>query len=226
MEKENLKSQNLSNLRIERDELARKIQKEEGEISSFEANIEEMKESLQEVKGNLNNLKINLIEVESEISDFEINEASEMIEKLKELGFDVYKKDSIETVYIHFPEEEKIFGLKGTMIYQEEAIDGKFNERNFDQLYDKKLKIIDVNEEEMGAHTKMNHFINKSFERIGDSIDEKKVIMVFTSTSGAEVLSKKVFIQFEKIKKQYKTKDLKPYWDLTFKIRKLMHSEL
>ena len=32
MEKENLKSQNLSNLRIERDELARKIQKEEGEI--------------------------------------------------------------------------------------------------------------------------------------------------------------------------------------------------
>jgi hypothetical protein len=224
--KEELQSPNLFNLRIEKDELVKKIQREEHEISCYETDIEIMKENLQEGKEGLKKLKSSLFEIESKISDFEVSEASDMIDKLKALGFDVYKKDSVETVYIHFPEEEKIFGIKGSMLYQDEAIAGKFNEKNFDQLFDKKLKIININEEEMGAHTKMNHFIKRSFERIGDGFDEKKVVIVFTSSSGVEVLSKVVFIQLERLNKQYKTEDLNPYWDLTFRIRKIMPHEL
>jgi len=216
----------LSNLRIAKDELDLLIINQEEHISLVRRSIQDSQERLEEENKEITRQKKELSELNKAISILEIEDASDMIKKLQDLGFDVYKKnDTKDIVFIHFPSEDRIFGIKGHLLYQDKEIMGRINSENFDQLYDKGLKIAKIPESEFDPSTQIYEWIKQSFTGIGDVEKERKVNVIFASEGGDEIFRKTVFVSFTHLMKKYNETDLKLYHELFFKFREIMAHE-
>jgi hypothetical protein len=187
------------------DDLQRELMEIDREIDLFELRKEiinnDIKEKLKEAK----NLEVILKEGEN-------NKTKEMIDKLKEMGFIVLKKDKMDKVCFNVRNQNHIFGVSGILKFNDSKINEEFNDESFKQLYNKGLLLDEIHVKEIENDGEMADFIKSDGNVLLD--------VIFLSLNNVPLFSKEALVRFEKPVKHYNQDTLEPYYKM-----KLMISE-
>jgi len=210
----------LKKLKKERDSLDQKLIDLEEDFKSAQYSLEISKEEQRSIEERIEKL-------ENIIGEKEDGEAQDLISKLEGMGYQIFKKDNIDSVCINFPSLERIFGIKGTLLFNGEPINNKFHKHNFDQLYGKKLVLTNINYKEIEGKTNMSDWIKEHRFQGAAGVDTKMLEQLldvsFLTVNGIESFSEKAYVELHRLNKQYDSDELIPFYKLEFSLREYKH---
>ena len=206
----------LKKLKKERDSLDQKLIDLEEDLKSAQSSLEFSREEQRSIEERIKKL-------ENIIREKEDGEAQDLISKLEGMGYQIFKKDNIDSVCLNFPNLDRIFGIKGTLLFNGEPISNKFHKHNFDQLYGKRLVLTDIKYQEIEGQTSMSDWLKEHRFQGVAGVDtkmlEKLLDVSFLTNNGVESFSEKAYIELHRLNKQYDNEEFSPFYKLEFSLR-------
>lgn len=217
-------------LKISKRELDKEKQKREvinQKITDLEFEIKTLQDKLEKQRLKRSGSEEKIEHLENLIGEKEGKEAQGLITKLEGLGYQIFKKDNIDSVCINFPNLERIFGIKGTLLFNGEPINNKFHKQNFDQLYGKRLVLTNINYKEIEGKTNMSDWLKEHRFQGAAGVDTKMLEQLldvsFLTVNGVESFSEKAYVELHRLNKQYNNDELTPFYKLEFSLREYKH---
>jgi len=220
----------IDSLKVSKRELEKEKEKRDvlnQKVNDLEFEIKNLQEKLDKSKLKRSGSEEKIEYLENLIGEKEGKEAHDLIAKLEGLGYQIFKKDNIDSVCINFPSLDRIFGIKGTLLFNGEPINSKFHKHNFDQLYGKKLVLTDIDYREIEGRTNMSDWLKEHRFQGVAGVDTKMLEQLlevsFLTVNGVESFSEKAYVELHRLNKQYDNDELTPFYKLEFSLREYKH---